>query len=108
MMRLMYRIGLCVFFGLLAFGQARPLIGVGGIVHETNTFNPKKTGLAEFAQGIGGADGILRGKDMIAQSAKAGNTMAGFIYGASKHGFDLQPSILAGPQTMGTVLDLGV
>ena len=105
MMRFMNRIAFALLFGSLVFGQARPLIGVGGIVHETNTFNPKKTGLAEFAQGIGGADGILRGKDLIAQSAKAGNTMAGFIYGASKHGFDLHPSILAGPQTMGTVLD---
>lgn len=63
------------------FGQTRPLIGVGGIVHETNTFNPKKTGLAEFEQGIGGADGILRGKDLIAKSAKANNTTAATLRG---------------------------
>ena len=99
------RIVLLLLFGITAFAQPRPLIGLGGIVHETNTFNPKKTTLADFATGIGGADGILRGKDVIELSAKANNTTAGFIYGAGKYGLDLYPTIIAGPQTMGTVLD---
>ena len=99
------RIVLLLLFGITAFAQPRPLIGLGGIVHETNTFNPKKTTLADFATGIGGADGILRGTDVIELSAKANNTTAGFIYGAGKYGLDLYPTIIAGPQTMGTVLD---
>ena len=77
------RIAILFLFGILAVAQTRPLIGVGGIIHETNTFNPKKTALADFETGIGGADGILRGKDIITVSAKANNTTAGFIYGAT-------------------------
>ncbi|MBI2688422.1 MAG: M81 family metallopeptidase [Acidobacteria bacterium] len=98
-------IRLLLLFGIAAMAQTKPLIAIGGIVHETNTFNPKKTGLPEFEMGIGGADGILRGAELIEKSAKANNTTAGFIYGASMHGLQLYPTIIAGPQTLGTVLD---
>ena len=77
------RIAIPFLFGILALAQPRPLIGVGCIIHGTNTFNPKKPALADFETGIGGADGILRGKDIITFSAKANNTTAGFIYGAT-------------------------
>lgn len=96
---------LLFLLGLLAMGQSRPLIGVGGIVHETNTFNPRKTALADFDAGIGGADGVLRGPEILTRSARANNTISGFIGGAAKAGYDLYPTIVAGPQTMGTVLD---
>ena len=62
--------------------QPRPVIGIGGIVHETNTFNPKKTTLADFETGIGGAKGTLRGQEILTLSANANNTTAGFM-GAS-------------------------
>ncbi|MBL8232423.1 MAG: M81 family metallopeptidase [Bryobacterales bacterium] len=88
-----------------AGAQSRPLIGVGGIVHETNTFNPKKTTLADFELGIGGAKGTLRGQEILTLSANANNTPAGFIEGAGTYGFDLHPTVIAGPQTIGTVLD---
>ena len=71
-----------LLFAMLAAAQTRPVIGLGGIVHETNTFNPKMTTLADFEIGAGGADGILRGQDLIALSVKANNTTAGFIEGA--------------------------
>ena len=96
---------------LLAFAFAtaliaqprKPLIGVGGIVHETNTFNPKKTTIADFEAGIGGAHGILRGAAVIAESRNANNTVAGFIAGAEASGLDLFPTVVAGPQTIGAV-----
>ncbi len=88
----------------LAAEQRRPLIGVGGIVHETNTFNPKKTGLADFETGLGVA-GILRGEELLVKSANANNTVAGFIEGAKEFGMDLYPTLLAGPQTLGLVTD---
>ncbi len=78
---------------------------MGGIVHETNTFNPRKTTLADFETGIGGAKGILRGQEIITLSANANNTIAGFIAGARATGLQLHPTIVAGPQTIGTVLD---
>lgn len=99
------RIALFLLFVQLAVAQTRPLIGLGGIVHETNTFNPKKTTLADFETGIGGASGTLRGQELITQSVKANNTTSGFIEGAKQNGFDLYPTLVAGPQTMGTVLD---
>jgi microcystin degradation protein MlrC len=85
--------------------QTRPVIGMGGIVHETNTFNPRKTTLQDFETGIGGANGILRGEDILRLSAKANNTPAGFIEGAAQSGLTLFPTIIAGPQTIGTVQD---
>ena len=85
-------------------GQSRkPLIGVGGIVHETNTFNPKKTTMADFEEGIGGAHGILRGQAVITESRNANNTVSGFIAGAEETGLELFPTIVAGPQTIGSV-----
>lgn len=96
----LFLIGLAV-----AAAQSRPLIGIGGIVHETNTFNPKKTTLADFEAGIGGAKGTLRGQEILTLSANANNTPAGFIEGAARYGLDLYPTIIAGPQTIGTVLD---
>jgi microcystin degradation protein MlrC len=99
------RLGLLLLSGVLAIAQPRPVIAIGGIVHETNTFNPKKTTLADFGTGVGGADGILRGPALITQSAKAANTTAGFIHGAAQYGLELYPTLVAGPQTMGTVLD---
>ncbi len=89
----------------LAFAQPRPVVGLGGIVHETNTFNPQKTTLRDFETGIGGADGILRGQDLISKSVKANNTIAGFIEGAGLAQYDLYPTMVAGPQTIGLVLD---
>jgi microcystin degradation protein MlrC len=87
------------------FAQRRPMIGFGGIIHETNTFNPKKTTLADFETGIGGAKGTLRGNEIITLSVNANNTIAGFIEGSSRYGLDLYPTVVAGPQTIGIVLD---
>ncbi len=99
------RILALLFFGALAAAQTRPVVGIGGIVHETNTFNPQKTTFKDFESGIGGADGILRGQDLITRSIKANNTIAGFIEGAKLSHFDLHPTLVAGPQTIGLVLD---
>ncbi|MBZ2180311.1 MAG: M81 family metallopeptidase [Acidobacteria bacterium] len=90
---------------LVAAAQSKPVVGVGGIVHETNTFNPRKTRLEDFGTSLGAAEGILRGQDVITKSGNANNTTAGFIYGAGQAGYTLHPTLVAGPQTMGTVLD---
>ncbi len=99
------RIALLLVLAWVAAAQTKPVVGVGGIVHETNTFNPRKTRLEDFATGLGAAEGILRGQDVITKSEKSNNTTAGFIYGAGQAGYTLFPTIVAGPQTMGTVLD---
>ncbi len=96
---------LLLMWAWLATAQTKPVVGVGGIVHETNTFNPRKTRLEDFATGLGAAEGILRGQDVITKSENSNNTTAGFIHGAGQAGYTLYPTIVAGPQTMGTVLD---
>jgi len=83
---------------------ARPVVAVGGIMHETNTFNPKPTTYADFEVGIG-AEGISRGPDIIRAFEKGSTTTAGVIAGAREHGFDLFPTLSAGPQTLGLVQD---
>ncbi|HTM49254.1 MAG TPA: M81 family metallopeptidase [Bryobacteraceae bacterium] len=94
-----------IFLCSLSAQTGRPRIAIGGIVHETNTFNPKKTTLADFETGIGGANGILRGPDIVKELANSNNTIAGFIEGAGRYGLDLYPTLMAGPQTIGTVID---
>lgn len=82
----------------------RPLIAIGGISHETNTFNPRKTTLADFDEGIG-SSGLLRGDAILRENETGNTTTSGIIAGAAKHGFDLYPTLSAGPQTIGTVTD---
>ena len=81
------------------------LVGLGGIAHETNTFNPRKTTLADFARGLRGAKGILRGQEILDEYTGGTNLTAGHIEGAKLYGLNLYPTILAGPQTIGTVTD---
>ncbi|MFN0167270.1 MAG: M81 family metallopeptidase [Bryobacteraceae bacterium] len=89
----------------LLCAQARtPVIGVGGIIHETNTFNPRKTTFADFEVGIGAA-GILRGADVLKGNAGSNSTMAGVMEGATRYGLELHPTLTAGPQTIGIVTD---
>ena len=93
----MLRLLLAVALAASLSAQSRkPLIAVGGIVHETNTFNPKKTTIADFEAGIGGDHGILRGPAIITESRNANNTVAGFIAGAEASGLELFPTIVAG------------
>ena len=81
----------------------KPLVGLGGIVHETNTFNPRKTTVEDFEKGLRGAKGILRGQAIFDEYTKASNTTAGHIEGAKQFGLQLHPTLIVGPQTIGTV-----
>jgi len=105
----MSRLRTGALFGILVHTLAAqtspPRIAIGGIVHETNTFNPKKTTVADFETGIGGANGILRGDAIVTELASSNNTIAGFIEGAKQRRLELYPTLMAGPQTIGTVTD---
>jgi hypothetical protein len=67
---------------LAAVPQAgRPLIAVGGIAHESNSFNPAKTLLEDFAlRPTGPLPQILD------QWAKANDICSGYVEGARKYG----------------------
>ncbi len=81
----------------------KPVVAIGGIVHETNTFNASKTDMAVFEESIRGASGILRGQAIVDELSDSNDTMTGFIQGAAANGLEVYPTILAGPQTLGTV-----
>ena len=80
----------------------RPVIAIGGIIHETNTFNPRKTHLADFDTGIG-ASGMLRGEAILREHELASSTFAGYIEGARRYGLELYPTVTTGVQTIGIV-----
>ena len=91
-----------IFAVALAAQTRRPVVAIGGIVHETNTFNPKKTTVADFEEGLG-VNGILRGQAIFSELDNANSTATGFIQGGRLAGFELYPTIMAGPQTIGMV-----
>lgn len=70
-------------------------IAIGGIMHESNTFNPKPTRLADF--------GIQREAEISAWWAKAHHEVGGFIDGADQFGFELVPLLMASATPGGTV-----
>ena len=90
---------------LLSAQTRHPRIAVGGIMHETNTFNQAKTTLADFEIGLAEEKGILRGQELIRQSEQGSTITSGYIEGARTFGLELYPTIMAGPQTKGTVTD---
>ncbi|MDA1312349.1 MAG: M81 family metallopeptidase [Acidobacteria bacterium] len=94
-----------LFAATLTAQSRNPIVGLGGIAHETNTFNPHKTTLEDFEKGLRGARGILRGQEILDEHTGGTDTTAGHIEGARQYGLDLYPTILAGPQTIGTVTD---
>src|SRR2546425_1244532 len=88
---------------LMAAQSRRPVIAVGGIMHETDTFNPAKTELADFEIGLAEGQGIVRGEQMIRDQENGSTIISGYIEGARRFGLELYPTILAGPQTGGMV-----
>lgn len=82
---------------LAASAQSRrPLIAVGGLSHESNSFNPAQTTLADFGRRA------LTAADL--QEAAAGHdTLAGVIAGAREFGLELYPTVSAAATPKGPV-----
>ena len=64
-------------------------IATGGVLHETSTFLPSFTTMADFEQGFG----IYRGDEIFARFRGANMCPGGFIEGAEAHGLELVPLI---------------
>ena len=62
-------------------------IAAGGISHETSTFAPTPTTLADFETGLG----LFREQAIVQRFRGANNCTGGFIEGAERHGFELIP-----------------
>ena len=87
--------------GLLLSAQtSMPRIAVGGISHETNSFNPQETDLSDFGWKGNGPD-----DDFLKEHAKANTTISGYLAGAQRFGLQLYPTLLASATPKGPVTD---
>ena len=67
-----------------------PTIAIGGIMHESNTFSSVPTDLAAFEAGH-----LAIGDEILSIWSEAHHEVAGFIQGASEHGYELYPTLMA-------------
>jgi microcystin degradation protein MlrC len=79
-----------------AAAQRKPVVVVGSIMHESNSFNPAKTELADFSI-------IPVGPSITDRWAKGSTEVAGFIEGGIEAGFDLRPALYATATPKGPV-----
>ncbi len=85
----------------LGFAQVKPIIGVAGISHESNSFNIKKTDLEDFDVTIGESQQVRSKRFFAGSTAKT--TSAGYIEGAKQFGLELYPTLLASATPRGPV-----
>ena len=86
---------LIVLAAALSGADRRPRIAVGGIMHESNSFYPAPTRLADFH--------IERGPGIAAQYAESASEVAGYFEGAERYGFDVYPTLHASATPGGPV-----
>lgn len=86
-----------------ALSQVKPIIGVAGIAHESNSFNVIKTELSDFHVTLGESQ-ELRSKRFFASST-AKTTSAGYIEGAKQFGLELYPTLSTSATPRGPVTD---
>ncbi len=85
----------------ISFAQAvKPRIGVAGISHESNSFFPSKTVLADFdARTNSSAEETLR------EWARSKSTVSGYVEGARRYDLELYPTLVTGAAPKGPVTD---
>lgn len=86
---------------LAAPQTARPVIAVAGISHESDSFNPAKTGLADF----GWPPQKIEREAWLEETGKQSTIPAGYIEGARRYDLDLRPTVLVSATPKGPVTD---
>lgn len=79
-------------------------IAIAGFQHETNCFNPVRTGLAEFEMADSWPE-MLKGAQVVSQTQGMNLPIAGFSAAAIKAGFDLVPLLWCAAEPGGLVTD---
>lgn len=87
------RIVACACVALLPAGAQprRFVVGIAGIGHESNSFNPAKTTAADFR----GARGADSSGDPLALWRKSNTELTGYLDGADAEGFDVFPGYVS-------------
>lgn len=89
------------FSSLMALSQERrPVIAIGGIMHESDTFNPAKTGLSDFIRRR-----TTPREDALTEWARTNDEVSGYIEGGREYGLELIPVLMASATPKGTVTD---
>jgi microcystin degradation protein MlrC len=83
------RLTILLILSVCAFAQTRFVVAIGGIKHESNSFNPEKTVLSDFQS--------PELESMRNQSTE----ISGFLEAARDEGFDVYPAYIAGATPKG-------
>jgi microcystin degradation protein MlrC len=78
----------------------RPLIAIGSIMHESDTFNPSKTELRDFT-----LRRTTPREQALEESSKSNDEISGYIEGARRYDIDLFPVLMASATPKGPVSD---
>jgi microcystin degradation protein MlrC len=89
--------------GQNVLAQQHPVIGVGGISHESNSFSLQKTGFDAFAVDIEMPEEARKARFFALENAKT--VSSGYIAGAKAQGITLYPALLASARPDGPVTD---
>ncbi|MCC6586179.1 MAG: M81 family metallopeptidase [Bryobacterales bacterium] len=81
---------LLFLIGLTAFSQTRPLVGVAGFMHESNSFFASKTTLEDYRIEEPGTD-----SEVFQRWANASTEVSGYIAGAKEAGLEIYPTMIA-------------
>src|SRR5579864_4511729 len=85
---------------VLSAQDRRPRIAIGGIMHESDTFNPAKTGLSDFTRRR-----TEPPEEALTEWSKSNDELSGYIEGAHRFGLDLVPVLMASATPKGPVTD---
>lgn len=88
----------CLSSALAQTAGPRPVIAVAGISHESDSFNPARTTLADFGWGRG-----FDPAQYLAAAAGGNTTVSGYVEGARLYGLELVPTIAVGAAPKGPV-----
>lgn len=76
-----------------------PLVAIGSIMHESNSYNPERTGLADWSRLE------IAGENKLDTWVRTQSEVSGFILGAREAGFELHPTFMASATPKGHVTD---
>jgi microcystin degradation protein MlrC len=92
-MRPLITAGLFLAMSSGAAQNRRFLVAIGGLMHESNSFNPANTVLSDF-EGMRGTT-TLTGADLLTSLRKSNTEVSGYLEGADQEGFDVHAAYLA-------------
>lgn len=80
--------------------QGRKTVAMAGFMHESNSFNPAKTTLADYGLTDPSSDSTI-----LARWEKSNTEVSGYVEGAKAAGFDLFPGLFANATPKGPLTD---